>query len=80
MTLREWLARPGNTQQKLAERIGVTQSAISQWLQWLDDPAHPYGVRVSGDRAADIEAGTDGEVPRSTTRPDLFGAKPGKAA
>lgn len=79
MTLREWLELPGNTQRKLAERIGVTQSAVSQWLQWLDGGLHDNASRITGERALEIEQATDGAVTRAELRPDLFG-EPSKAA
>lgn len=80
MTLREWLAIPGNTQQKLAEKIGVTQSAISQWLNWIEDNDHPNGVKLSAERALEIEAGTGGAVTRYELRPTVFGNAPKRRA
>lgn len=48
----------------------VTQGAVWQWLQWLDDPKR--GARITAERAKDIERVTGGEVKFHELRPDLF--------
>lgn len=72
MTLQEWLSVPGNTQQVLAERLGVTQPAVSQWVNWLKGKKK-NATRITGERAVQIEVATDGKVRRQTMRPELFG-------
>lgn len=49
--------RAGGTA-KLAERLGITSQAISQWR------------KVPVERVADVEAATG--VPRSVLRPDVY--------
>lgn len=72
MTLREWLNLPGNTQQILAQKIGVSQGLVSQWLNWLE--GKPENItKITAERAVDIETATSGVVTRRHTRPDLFG-------
>lgn len=71
MRLQDWLALPGNTQQSLAVKVGVTQGAVSQWKNWLDG-ASENAVRVSAERAIEIEAATSGAVTRHELRPDIF--------
>lgn len=62
MDLRTYLDR--TRQADFAEKLGVTQSLISQWLQ-----GH---VRITAERAVQIEKATGGLVSRSELRPDLF--------
>lgn len=71
MKLQDWLALPGNTQQSLAVKVGVTQGAVSQWKNWLDG-ASENAVRVPAERCRAIEAATDGAVTRHDLRPDIF--------
>jgi DNA-binding transcriptional regulator YdaS (Cro superfamily) len=52
----------GGRNADLARLLGITPSAISQW------------VRVPYRRALQIEARTAGRVTRAELRPDLFGA------
>jgi DNA-binding transcriptional regulator YdaS (Cro superfamily) len=52
----------GGRNADLARLLGITPSAISQWVQV------PYR------RALQIEARTAGRVTRAELRPDLFGA------
>ncbi len=75
MNLREWLDQPGNTQTKLAEKIGVTQGLVSQWLNWLEGRTD-NACRLLAERAIEIELATEGAVTRQELRPDLFGDKP----
>jgi DNA-binding transcriptional regulator YdaS (Cro superfamily) len=63
MTLTEYLAQPGQSQQKLADRLGVTQSAVSQWAG---------GARMTAERVRAIVRATDGLVTAHDLRPDLF--------
>lgn len=50
------------TQIHLAEKLDVTQGAISQWLS----------TRVPAERVLQIEAATGGLVQRHELRPDLY--------
>lgn len=54
------------TTKNLAEKIGVTPMAVTQWGK--------RGVPVK--RSLDIEAATEGEVTRHDLRPDIFGPAP----
>jgi DNA-binding transcriptional regulator YdaS (Cro superfamily) len=56
----------GGTNTQLARLLGITPSAISQW------------VRVPYRRALQIEARTGGRVTREELRPDVFGAAPAR--
>lgn len=38
-TLRDYLNKSGETQEHLAERLGVSQSAVSQWLNGKTKPS-----------------------------------------
>lgn len=52
------------SQQALAAKLGVRQSAVSKWL---------YGsIAMTAERAVQIEEATDGAVRREDLRPDLF--------
>lgn len=53
------------SQQALADALGVTQGAISQWLQRESVPAA---------RCRQIEEATAGVVTRYELRPDVFGS------
>jgi len=53
------------TQQELADRLGVTQGVISQWVVGR--------APVPPERAVAIERATRGEVTRLELRPDVFG-------
>jgi DNA-binding transcriptional regulator YdaS (Cro superfamily) len=63
MNLHDYLTT--TTQQELADRLGVTQGIISQWVLGR--------VPVPPERAAAIERATQGEVTRVELRPDVFG-------
>lgn len=73
MHLVEYLKQPGVTQKALAERLGVSQGLISQWVN---------GSQViMAERAKAIEEATAGAVTRHELRPDLFDApRKGRAA
>ena len=60
--LQKALAAAGGRAIDLAKLLGITPSAISQW------------VRVPYRRALQIEARTEGRVTRAELRPDVFGA------
>jgi DNA-binding transcriptional regulator YdaS (Cro superfamily) len=53
------------TQTELANKAGITQAAISRWLNGVSD--------ISPASAIKIEKATDGQVTRADLRPDLFG-------
>lgn len=61
MTLQEFLEKR-QTQPWLAARIGVTQSAVSQWLR----------DGVPAQRVRGIVAASGGEVTAHDLRPDLY--------
>lgn len=61
----EEAVRLKGSQQKLAEAMGCSQQQISYLLH--------EATRISGEMAAGIERATDGAIPRSVMRPDLFG-------
>lgn len=65
--------------QKLAKP--VSQQVVCRWLIWLEwrDAGSPgrspaRALRVTAERALQIEAATGREVPRDYLRPDLYGA------
>jgi DNA-binding transcriptional regulator YdaS (Cro superfamily) len=60
------------TQQKLAEKIGLSQQGISYLMNAAD--------KVSAEIAIEVEKATDGVVSRHDLRPDIFGAKPSEVA
>jgi len=54
-----------DTQVGLAEKLGVTQGLVHQWLRGL--------TRITAERAIEIERATGGKVTREELRPDVFG-------
>lgn len=62
--LKAYLKRSGMTQQQLAQRIGVSQSYVWQWLAGRR--------RVAPERAAQLEQSTAGALTRRDFYPDLF--------
>lgn len=60
MDLQTYLAETGVTQSELAERLGVSQSLIAQWVRRVAPP--PL-------RCVEIELATEGLVTRSDLRP-----------
>ena len=65
MTLTEYLAQPGNSQTKLAAAVGVSQSAVSQWVN---------GGMISPHRVRVIVQATNGLVTAHDLAPDLYPA------
>jgi DNA-binding transcriptional regulator YdaS (Cro superfamily) len=59
------LTNAGITRAELAQRVGVTPGLVSHWISGY--------VRISAERALQIEQATDGAIPRHLLRPDLFG-------
>lgn len=55
----------GNSQTKLAEKIGTTQSMVWYWLTRAKKG-------VPAEFVLKIEAATDGKVTRHELRPDIF--------
>lgn len=78
MNLSEYVAQQGMSQQKAADILGVTQSAVSQWLQWIED--NDRGTKITAERAVLIERATNGDVTRYDLRPDVFGPAPKQKA
>ena len=70
MTLNQYLST--TTQAELAGKLGITQSMVSQWLTGA--------VRITAERAVQIEQATLGEVTRAELRPDVFGETPKQQA
>lgn len=63
-------AESKGSQQALAAAIGVTQSAVAQWIA---------SGSVTAERSIEIERATGGLVSRCELRPDLFGPPPDRA-
>ncbi len=64
MQLNEYLESESVSQTELAQRLGVTQGMVWQWLR---------GVRrISAEKVLAIESATDGKVSRHEIRPDLY--------
>lgn len=58
--LERWLAKPGRTQQELADQVDVSQGAVSQWLRKR---------RVPHRRVRVVERVT--KIPASRLNPDF---------
>lgn len=66
MTLREWfVGKPHGSKSKMARDLKVTKTWMCQLLSGRGRPSAAVAV--------EIERLTDGQVKRSTLRPDLFG-------
>jgi DNA-binding transcriptional regulator YdaS (Cro superfamily) len=63
MDLSAYLKRSESSQAAFAQRVGVTQSRVSQWLN---------GETIPAERCVKIEQATGGKVTRQELRPDLF--------
>lgn len=63
MKLTDYLEK--NTQTALADKLGVTQGLISQWIK--------DKTKITAERAIQIETATEGKVARQDLRPDIFG-------
>lgn len=61
MQLREYLKKPEQSQQRFADRMGVSQGLVSQWLNWLDGKAK-NASKIHPETAVRIEAASDGDV------------------
>jgi DNA-binding transcriptional regulator YdaS (Cro superfamily) len=70
MNLSDYLKTTLMTQEEFAQKLGVTQGAISQWLLGREP--------ISPARAATIEKATRGKVTRLELRPDVFGPLNGR--
>ena len=70
MTLADYLKT--TTQTAFAEALGVTQSAVSQWVTGEQ--------RITAERAKEIEELTRGAITKQELRPDIFGAPARKKA
>jgi len=64
MNIPEYLEKHRISQDEFGSMIGVTQGAVSQWLAG--------SIKISAERAVDIEKATKGEVKREEIRPDIF--------
>lgn len=65
MDLKTYLENGGHTQASFAERLGVTQGLIHQWLNGR--------TRITAERAKQIEKVTRGKIKSHELRPDIFG-------
>lgn len=70
MHIQAYLEKHRLSQAQFAEKIGVTQGAVWQWIQWLDNPNK--GTRMSAEKAKEIEDRTEGEITRHDLRPDIY--------
>lgn len=64
MVLNSYLKRHGLTQQEFANRLGCSQSLVSQWISGE--------TRITGRWAVAIERETRREVRRQELMPELF--------
>jgi len=62
--LAEYLKSEGLSQQAFADQLGVTQGLVYQWLNMV--------LRISAEKAVQIETVTNGKLTRYDCRPDLF--------
>lgn len=73
MDLKTYLDQPGKTQQALVNAMcacgkKITQGTVSQW--YLGE------LRITAERAVQIEEATEGAVSRHELRPDLYPKPP----
>jgi DNA-binding transcriptional regulator YdaS (Cro superfamily) len=71
MNLDRYLSTQSLSQQEFADRLGVTQGMVWQWVRGRQ--------RITAERALQIEKATAGLVSKHDLRPDVFGAAPKKA-
>lgn len=62
MDIQRYLEKNKLSQEEFAQKMGVTQGAVWQWINW----------GVSAERAVAIEKKTRGAITRQDLRPDLF--------
>lgn len=68
MNLAEYLEDTKTSQDAFAEKLGVTQGLVWQWLSGR--------TRITPERAKQIELATGGAVSRRELRPDVFDEAP----
>lgn len=68
MDLKTYLKRSKQSQSEFAEKLGVSQGLVSQWVQGI--------TGITPERAIEIEDATAGVVTRHELRPDIFGRSP----
>lgn len=66
MDIASYLKSCGKTQREFAAQLGVTQSALSQWICG----------RVPAERVLQVERATGSQVTRHELRPDLYPLEP----
>lgn len=71
MNLSAYLATSSVTQAEFAQKVGVTQGRVSQWIR---------GAVIPAERCRAIEAATEGKVTVHDLRPDIFGPSADRAA
>ena len=64
MTLIEWMLTTGTSQKALAERLQITEGAISHWVTGRKT--------MAAERVLDVAAITDFRVTPHELRPDLY--------
>lgn len=72
MNLVDYLESTGTTQDAFAKSVGVTQGAVHQWVTGK--------LKVTPEKAREIERATGGKVKRMDLRPDIFGPIPKESA
>lgn len=64
--IKEYLTKHGISQQQFAERCGVTQSLVQQWISGRS--------RVTPQRAKTVIAASEGRLTRQKLFPELYSA------
>lgn len=64
MKLTEYLAKEKISQKQFADRVGVTQSMVWQWLNKKRG--------IAAEKVIPIESATEGKVSRHDLRPDIY--------
>lgn len=62
--LKKYLKDTGLTQTEFAEKAGVNQGLVSQWLSGK--------LKVSAERVIAVERATEGKLSRHDLRPDIY--------